>query len=256
MRRFVRFFAALGAVVVLTAGCTSYVTPGSPANLASIDRPDVLAEMARKPAAQFPARIAIGRVQARGYESFSAGRPAVAAGDYSLLLVQELLRDSQIEEMSAWPNVAGAAPLNRLLIPSYLNSLDDLRVSAAKLQADVLVLYTLDTQFEVRRKSVLPTGVISLGIAPDRDAHVTSTASALLIDVRTGFVYGLADATARKDGLASFWGSREQLDQKRIEAEQQAFDQLVVQLEKTWRGIERGYTGRSAENADASESAL
>jgi len=248
MRRFACMLASFGALAIMATGCaSSYTTPGRPADFAAIDRTDVLAEMARNPAAQFPARIAIVRVQARGYESLTAPGSVPAAGDFSVLLVQELLRDAQIDELRAWPSVADAAPLNRLLLPPNLRSPDDLRVAAAKLQADVLLLYTLDTQFEVRRKSVLPTGVISLGIAPDRDAHVSATASALLIDVRTGFVYGLADATARKDGLANFWSSDEQLDAKRLEAEQQAFDDLVKQLGKTWRGIARTYAAKGSQ---------
>jgi hypothetical protein len=231
--------AALACGAAISQGCASYTTPGRAANLAAIDRSDIRREMEREPAAAFPARVAILRVQAPGYRSRTHAPAGPRAGELSVLTVQELLRNEQLESIGKWPSVAGVAPVNRLLLPPEANELDDLRLAAAKAQADVLILYTLDTSFEVRRKSVLPTGVISLGMAPDRDAHVTSTASALLVDVRTGFVYGLAEATSRKDGLASFWSSEAQLDEKRIEAEADAFDSLVRELGDTWREVVR-----------------
>jgi hypothetical protein len=210
--------------------------------------------MEREPAASFPARLAILRVQAPDYRSRSYAGAGPRAGEFSVLTVQELLREEQLATMGAWPGVAGVAPVNRLLLPEQMDGMDDLRLAAAKLQADVLVLYTVDTKFEVRRKSVLPTGVISLGTAPDRDAHVTATASALLVDVRTGFVYGVAEATARNDGLASYWTSEEQLDRKRIQTEREAFGGLVSELAKTWRGIARAQVSPPSGEADRSGS--
>lgn len=78
-------------------------------------------------------------------------------------------------------------------------------------------------------------------MVPDRDAYITSTASALFTDVRTGFVYGLSEATAKSTGLTNAWGSSGTVDLKRIEAEQEAFKLLIPQLEKTWVGIARQY---------------
>ena len=240
MRQLALSLAAFSICAALSLGCaTEYVTPGRAANLAAVDRSDIRTELAREPAASFPARLAIVRVQAREYRSYSQTGGGIAAGGFEVLTVQELLSDVQLKSIEAWREVAGVAPVNRLLLPEHMNGLDDLRLAAAKVQADVLLLYTLDTRFQVRRKSVLPTGVISLGIAPDRDAHVVSTASALFIDVRTGFVYGLSEATASEQGLASFWSSQEQIDQKRIAAEQRAFDDLITASAETWRGIAR-----------------
>lgn len=233
-------------------GCAStYVTPGGGAKLAQlerVDRSDIRREIEREPAAAFPSRLALARIQAPDYRSFTIGGGGVRAGDFEVLTVQELIDDGQIEAIGNWPEVAGVSPVNRLLMPPAMNGLDDLRLAAAKLRADVLVLYTIDTRFEVRRKSVAPTGVISLGLAPDRDAQVVATASALLVDVRTGFVYGAAEATAKEQGLASYWSSAEQLDRKRVAAEERAFDDLVGALEKTWRGVVR-------EHADGAERA-
>ena len=229
---------ALALALALDAGCSTYKTPGEAANLGEIDRTDIRTEMERRPAASFPARLAVARVQASGYASYSAPH-GQNAGAFSVLTVQELLRAEHTDAMGAWPSVAGVALINRMLLPAHMNGLDDLRVSAARVQADVLLLYTLDTEFRVQNKTVLPLAALSLGALPDREAQVTSTASGMFVDVRTGFVYGVGEATARESGLANYWSSENQVDKKRIAAEQHAFDELLGELAKTWSGIER-----------------
>ena len=229
----------LAALVSLIAGCASYVTPGGAVNLGSFSRADIAEAAARKPAAVFPARVAIARVQAPTYRSYS--QEPMAVGAFSVVTTQELLTDAQVQELTAWPGVAGVAPINRLLLPDKLESLDDLRVSAAKLQADVLLVYTIDTSFRVQGRGYGPLAVISLGLVPDRDAYITSTAAAVFTDVRTGFVYGVAEATAKASGLTNAWGSSDTVDRKRIEAEEDAFRQLVAEAGKAWGGIAKQY---------------
>ena len=246
MRSFASWLALVATLAGSATACSTYTTPGRAANLAEIDRVDIRTEMERRPAASFPARLAVVRVQASGYRSYSAPQ-SLAAGGFDVMTVQELLRSAQSDAIGAWPSIAGVAPINRMLLPAHMNGLDDLRVAAAKVQADVLLLYTLDTTFRVQSKSVLPLGLLSLGTLPDREAQVTATAAAMFIDVRTGFVYGLGEATAKESGLANFWSSEDQLDKKRIAAEQGAFDALVGELEKTWRGIASQHAGAQAE---------
>lgn len=225
--------------VVLCAGCVSYVTPGGPVRLQDIDRADIAEAAARKPSPNFPARLAIARVQAPEYRSYSFD--GYGTGRFSVVTTQELLAEEQFDAFDRWPAVAGVAPVNRLLLPPNFESLDDLRLSGAKIQADVLLVYTLDTTFRVQGRSYAPLSVISLGLVLDRDAHITSTASALFTDVRTGFVYGVAEATAKATDLTSFWRSSATIDKKRLEAEREAFALLVPQLEKTWSGIATQY---------------
>ena len=225
---FILFFAVL-------AGCASYVTPGGPVRLDAIDREDIAEAAARKPAAIFPARIAIARVQAPDYRSYTTD--PLVVGRYSVITTQELLTEVQFDEIVAWPKVAGVAPISRLLLPEKLESLDDLRLAAAKLQADVLLVYTLDTSFRIQGRGYGPLTPISLGLVPDRDAHITTTASAILTDVRTGFVYGVAEATAKTAGLTNVWGASDTVDRKRLEAEGEAFKLLLAEATKTWRGV-------------------
>ena len=227
---------------VLLAGCASYVTPGGPANLQDIDRPDIAEAAARRPSPNFPARLAIARVQASGYQSHS--QQAQVDGRYSVVTARELLSEADIQILSERPQLAGIAPLNRLLLPPRTDSFDDLRLAAAKVQADVLFVYTMDTVFRVEGRGYGPVSALSLGLIPDRDAKVLSTASGLFIDVRTGFIYGLAEASAQASGLTNAWSSRDTIDAKRLEAEQQAFDKLVAAAAKTWDGIAQQYAGQ------------
>lgn len=230
----------LVAVLVVCAGCASYITPGGPVHLEDINRADIAEVASRKPSPNFPARIAVARVQAPGYRSYSS--ESLGTGRFGVLTTQELLTDEGFEAFGKWPAVAGVAPVSRRLLPSTLDSLDDLRLSAAKVQADVLLVYTLDTSFRVQGRAYGPLTAISLGLAPDRDAHVTSRASALFQNVRTGFVYGVAAATAQASGLTNVWGASDTIDEKRLEAERQAFALLLPQAEKTWAGIARQYS--------------
>jgi hypothetical protein len=226
-------------VVIVCAGCASYLTPGGSARLDQVNRTDVAEAASRQPTLKLPARLAILRVQARDYRSYSTegyGRGALTA-----LTTQDLLTEGQLEATSKWPSVAGMAPVTRLMLPASFDSIDDLRVAGAKIQADVLLVYTVDTAFRVRGRGYGPLAVISLGLVPDRDAYITSTASALLVDVRTGFIYGAAEATQKQSGLTNVWNSRSTIDRKRMEAETQAVTLLMEQTAKTWSGIVRQY---------------
>jgi hypothetical protein len=227
------------ALMLICAGCASYVTPGAAVRLQDIDRPEIAAAAARKASPNFPARLAIVRVQAPQYRSYSS--ESYGNGRFSVLTTQELLTENHLRAIQAWPALAGVVPINRLLLPPRLESFDDLRLSAAQIQADVLLVYTLDTAFRVQGRGYGPLAAISLGVVPDRDAHITSTASALFIDVRTGFIYGVAEATAKTAGLTNVWSSRSTIDKKRVEAEQQAFEGLMTQATTTWNGIATQY---------------
>jgi hypothetical protein len=182
-------------VLLLCAGCSAhYTTPGGPARLGDINRADVADAMSRQPAPHFPANVVVVRVQAPEYASMTAS--GVGEGRYSVVTVSETQADEPLKPVGAWPSVAQTTPISRLLLPSKLETLDDLRLPAAKLQADILLVYTLDTTFRVQGRDYAPLSILSLGLVPDRDAYVTSTASAVFTDVRTGYTYGTAEATA------------------------------------------------------------
>ena len=233
---------ALLVFAVMLGGCAaSYVTPGGPARLDDIDRVDIAEVASRRPAASFPARIAVVRVQAADYRSSTA--EPLATGRFSVVPTMELISDDELNAIGKWDDVAAVAPLSKLLLPAKLDSFDDLRLAAAKLQADVLLVYTIDTTFRVQGRGYGPLALISLGLVPDRDAYVTSTASAVFVDVRSGFVYGVVEATDKQSGLTNAWSSSDTVDAKRVATEREACRLLLAEARETWGGIVAEHAG-------------
>ncbi|MGD9691946.1 MAG: hypothetical protein AB7G17_03830 [Phycisphaerales bacterium] len=240
-------WSAMAGATVLS-GCAKYQTPGGPADLRAmgisrgeqIERTDanILEKMSRKPAADFPASIAVVRVQSAGYESYTAR--GHGQGNYSVLTTREAESDTEMARLESLPMVRGIATMNRLVVPQYLSTEKDLREAAAAVHADMVLLYTFDTRFGVTTK-IPALGMITLGLFPDRESQVTSTASAALIDTRTGFIYGLAEATSKAHQPANAWTSQDAVDESRQRAEREAFVNLVGEVEKMWRGVAETY---------------
>lgn len=246
MRGAIRTLIAIAmTTTALAGGCASYTTPGGPADFRAlgVDETEARAmtpssireRMDRRPAAGFPASIAVARVQDAGYRSMTI-RNAYGQGMVTLVTVRDVETDEQFEHLASMPMVRGIAPLNRLVVTRAINDMHDLRTSAAEVQADMLLLYTFDTVFKTET-NVPAMGVLTLGLFPDREARVTSTASAVLVDTRTGYVYGLAESTDDTAQPANAWTSRAAVDQSRRRAERRAFEDLVGQLETMWSGV-------------------
>ena len=144
------------------------------------------------------------------------------------------------------PMVAATAMLNRLVVPSELESDRELRLAAASLKADLLLVYSFDTTYRIDGRDIGPLGLITLGFLPINEAIVTTTASAALFDVRTGYVYGLAEATARETRAASAWTSQDAADDARVKAERRACAQLMDEVEVAWGRIVAEHGQRSA----------
>lgn len=244
------------ALILALSGCSTYRTPGgssAPWQIESTDA-NLRDHYEATPSAGFPAHIVAVRIQASGYEN-----PQYAAygrGQFSVMTTREVESDDDFARIAGLPMVAQIGSLNRLVLPEHLTSIKDLRVPAAQLQADLLLLYTFDTTFRVQGKTMAPLQLITLGFLPDHETFVTTTASAALYDVRTGFIYGLAESTSRKSGLGSVWKTQETLDRLRIETEQAAFSDLVGEFEKLWKGVVETYATRPPPPVAAAETTL
>lgn len=237
---------ALLSLAALITGCTSYATPGPAADM-RIAAPGATPEqrqaqtdltIAQKldlvPLAQFPTSIAAVRVQGAGYTSHSTD--GYGTGRMTVVTRREVETDAAFQRLSTLPMVRGIAPLNRLILPARINSDRELREAAAAVQADMLLLYTFDTRFG--NKTTIPAaGVITLGLFPNEEQRVTTTASAALLDTRNGYVYALAEATAKTAQLSNAWTSREAADEARLRAETEAFDKLTIELQRVWAGV-------------------
>lgn len=228
----------------LWTGCATYVTPGAGAKLADFGSPewDIEKALSRKPAASFPVRLAMVRVQSPGYRSYR--NSSYGTGRYSVVTTRDIEEEKDFDRLKALPMIAGVAPMSRLLLPETLDSDRPLRQAAASLQADMLLIYTLDTNFHIDATNLGPLSVVTLGFLPNREAVVRSTASALFYDVRTGFVYGLAESTAQESQRANLWSTQDAIDSTRRAAEKKSFEQLIDELTKTWSGIVKEHAAK------------
>ncbi len=108
----------------------------------------------------------------------------------------------------------------------------------------MLLLYTIDTTFTTE-DFASPLTVVSLGLFPTKDVRVRTTASAVLLGTHNGYVYGLAEATAERSGLANAWTDDHAVDDTRRKTETEAFDKLVSDFEIFWGRVVAQYaTGK------------
>jgi hypothetical protein len=238
----------LSTTIALVAGCASYHAPGRGADLSVMGvsaeaqkagtPSDINASFDRRPLANFPANIAVVRIQAPHYSSPTA--EGFGSGAYSIVLTRDVEPEDAIVRLGKLPMVRGVAPIGRLLLASQLNSDKELRLAAAQLQADLLLVYTLDTTFH-DRDLASPLSVVTLGLSPTQSTTVITTASAVLLDTRNGYVYGVSEASARKNGLATAWNTSSAIDGDRQRTEAEAFGKLVGEVETMWKGVVQDY---------------
>jgi hypothetical protein len=228
--------AFLGSLIVLLlSGCATYIPPGAKADLQIFAPPSIQEEFARKPTNPFPASIAVVRVQAPAYNNYylqqHGGR--YGSGRYSVIMVKEVDESPQFERISRLSQIAGVVTINRMLLPEHLGSDQEIRVAASRLQADLVFLYTFDTSF-FDTDMAKPLSVVTLGLSPTRKISAVTTASALLVDTRTGYIYSAYEVTEKAGTLATSWGSRDSADETRRKTEQEAFKKLVDDFVITW----------------------
>lgn len=238
----------------LLAGCASYAVPGGKADFsqlgltleakAALTDHSVQALLDKKPLVTFPATIAVARVQAANYDSYSyhpyAGPYRDPRNTYSVITIPDVEKDADFADIARLPRVAGVAPIKQILLDAQLSTDLELRNAAAKLHANLLLYYTLDTEFHTD-SHVEPLGVISLGIFPNKVANVSTTASAVLMDVNNGYIYCVAESTTKNDQLANAWTSDEAIDQVRKHTERQAFVGLLGQIKTQWPTVVANY---------------
>ena len=256
------FLLAVGVIIV--AGCSSYTTPGGGAEM-SVFAERSFAEtkgesltttlpsghtiyetpsggtieiLKRQPTAKFPANIVTVRVQEAGYISYT--NKAYGQGNYSVVTVRDVEKDEDFERLSKLHEIAQLSPLSRLLLPSYLESDKELRQAASRLQADMVLIYTIDTDFLDRDKSTL-LSIITLGLGPTIEVRVISTVSALVLDTRTGYVYGIVEETAKSEQTTAAITTQNAFDKLRLKTEREAFEKFLDEFEVLWKNIVQQY---------------
>ena len=153
---------------------------------------------------------------------------------------RDIETDADFARLGVMPGVAAVGALNRLLLPGDLG-LDDVRTAAAELHGDTVLLYTLDTSFRTESETFGPMQVVSLGFLKKHNAVVRSTCAAALLDVRTGYVYGVAESSATEEQRANAWSTNDAIDASRLRAERAAFSHALGEIETVWSEVYARY---------------
>jgi len=243
----------LPLVLFVLSGCATYRTPGEGASLAGINKtPGEGASLAginnnaieeafsREPAATFPANVVTVRVQGIGYRSSS--NRGYGRGNYSVVTTRDIETDEDFESLLAVEGVARLAPMTRILLPEDLSSTTALRTGAAQLKADLLLMYTVDTSFGTDIERIGPLQTVSLGFFPNRKSFVDATTSVMLLDVRSGFVYGTVEATETRNQRSNLWGTTAAIDKARREAEKASFQKALEQTKELLAAVTEEYS--------------
>lgn len=229
----------IASLLLLVACSANYTTPASGVNLVGINDSQIAELMAREPFAQFPARIAIIRLQANNYSTLS--NTSYGHGNYIVVTSKDIEPEDSIERISQWEAVTSIAPIGRLLLSDELQNMQQIRQAAAHLKADLVFAYTIDTDFHVANEPISAMGVISLGYLQKNKAFITSTVSGMIVDVRSGYVYGVSEGTAKMDRRSSIWNTESTIDNARLKTERQSFETFVTESEKLWQNIVNQY---------------
>lgn len=236
--------ALIGLLVCpLVIGCAAtYATPGGGADVKamggverkSLTDATINDALDKKPLAKFPCAIAAVRIQAPGYHSDTA--ESYGTGNYCVITTRDIESDTDFAKLSKLPLVTGIAPLNRLLLPEKLDSDLQLRQAAASLHADMLLIYTIDSKFQVE-DHLVPMSVVTLGLSPNMTADVVTTASAVLLDTRNGYLYAYSEATEHGAQLTNGWMTDAAVQDARRRTESKAFSKLVDSLSGKWTDV-------------------
>ena len=246
MNKAIGYLATLLIGSLLSSGCAQhYVTPGSGVSMLAMTGNelvdgDIGRHFQTQPAAGFPANIAVIRIQDSGYRSHTYH--GYGHGRYTIVTTRDIEKDESMERLHKLPNVRGVAPIGRMLVPANANTIKDLRIPAAKLHADMVLVYSVDTSFNVDGRQLGPLSLISLGLFPNKKAHVTATVAGMLVDVRTGYIYGTTESTDIQEQSATIWSTDVAIDTARLKAEMNAFDGFVEEFEEMWGGVVTTYS--------------
>jgi len=238
-----RNFLLLLLFASLVSCKATYVTPGGPVQISELADTDISKILSNKPASEFPVNIAIARIQSPEYSNYRYHRiyNQRPQDKFSMILTRDASEEESFQQLAKMDGIKQMSPFNRLLLPYDYSSVKDLRLAAAKMRAQMLLVYTYDTQFVVDTKNYGPQNLISLGYLKNKEVKVVTTASVALFDVQTEYLYGLAEATSQETKKANAWKKLDEVDNLRTETEKKAFQELVGEIEKMWKGVQEEY---------------
>ncbi len=237
----------------IMTGCNSYVTPAKSANMSlfagtsnsnnSSESPGVATTrtiadlLKRKPVAKLPLNIVMARVQDTDFRPYRyTCTRSYGSGKYSVVTVRDIEEDDDIIRLNKLNYIQQISPLNKLLLPPVLESDMELRNAAAQMHAEMILIYTFQTDSK-SEDTATPLSIVTLGLSPTVNVFLTTTVSALLMDTQTGYIYGSVEASSSRKQKAAWMTNSDAIDQSRRFTERDAFEKLLTTFENTWPAI-------------------
>lgn len=201
---------------------------------------DIAKTLELVPLARFPTSLAVVRVQSAAPHSRSGG-VSYGRGAYSVVLTPTVERKEHLDELRDLDQLTGVVRLNRLVLGQQLRTDKELRNAAARLHADLVLIYTINTEWTID-EDPKPLNAITFGLGRFKNITVTSTATALLLGTHNGFVYATSEVARDKKYQDNAWRNSDQIEEAQEQLEQEAFDGLVDSFTDSWPQLIDVYT--------------
>lgn len=109
--------------------------------------------------------------------------------------------------------------------------------AARSMNADILILYQVRSGRVYHGVTIPLLGVLTLGLFPNEYRQAFATASALILDARTGYLYGTIEMSSSAWRLANGWTGDDQDDSIALRARQHAIADFGKALPQAWERI-------------------
>ena len=214
MRRFAAA-VALTLICVVMTGCGNkhIVRPtftGGPlaldeAKVRELTDKDIQAILDKRPLAKFPVTLAVACVD-RSYSHGYYGYWWWNADERARIKEEE--KQGWLEATKGIKAISDTCFVSDLLLPEITkhdghwqyagHSMKGLRAAAARLHADLLLVYSAPSDYgnETNPASLLYLTIVGCWVSPGNDISSYTLARAALVDVRTGYVYAVAEDDA------------------------------------------------------------
>jgi hypothetical protein len=188
-----------------------------------------------EPILRFPARIGLAKIH-NGQISNLSEEEAAAWNETSTTLgttFGEFIPISPlIAEMVYTPTGEGNSRASEVV--------RKIRLGAARQHIDAVLIYEVFSETE---EKTLPTAVavwtiIGAYFVPSEESNTIAYANALLVDVRNGYPYGTATATAEERDLSTFAGHRDNMARQKNEAHIAAALNLAPETVEMFRTLQ------------------
>lgn len=221
--------------ILFFAGCSTYVPPGGKVSTGSLAGTGPQGKNGPMPTNALPASVLMVRAQSSTYTNYYIERNGgkYGVGKYSVVATWDVEEQPQFDRISRLPQVKRVVTLIPSVLPDRFYSGQELCLIAQHLQAEMIFVYTFDTSF-YGENPIQALGGIPVGLFQSQKVSGMTTASGVLFDARTGFIYFAVGSEEKANVPSKSLRSKDAADRARIWLEKGAFNKLIEYFECSW----------------------